>query len=72
METCYDYLGCTKSDCIMFKTKDTPCWKVDGTLCNHFGIQAVRDEVEGEKEKVCQLSGCIYYQTAKARGLTTR
>ena len=73
MEKCHEYLGCTKLDCVMFEIKDkTPCWKVDGTLCNHLGIQDLRDEVEGAKEKICEISGCIYYQTAKARGLTSR
>ena len=72
METCYEYLGCQKHDCVMFQMKDkTPCWKVDGTLCNHLGIEAVKDEIEGDKEKVCEISGCIYYQNAKLRGLVT-
>ena len=73
MELCYEYLGCTKNDCVMFKIKDqAPCWKVKGTLCNHLGIETVRDEVPGAKETVCEVSGCIYFQNAKARGLVRK
>ena len=44
MEPCYEYLGCEKKDCIMHGRKDTnSCWEVEGTLCNHPGIQIERN-----------------------------
>ncbi len=72
MEPCYEYLGCKKHDCVMFQIKNnTPCWQVEGTLCNHIGIETVREEIEGNKEKVCEISGCIYYQLARTKGMVS-
>ena len=71
MEACYEYLGCDKKECIMYGRKDTKrCWEIEGTLCNHPGIQIVRDRLAGKKkEEACIRSGCIYYKAAKARGI---
>jgi len=70
MESCYEYLGCDMKDCIMHERKDTKrCWEVEGTLCNHHGIQIVRDNLAGKKEDACNHSVCIYYKAAKDRGI---
>ena len=70
MEPCYEYLGCDKKDCIMYGRKDTNrCWEIEGTLCNHLGIQIMRDIHKGKKEDVCDHSGCIYYKFAKDRNI---
>jgi len=70
MEPCYEYLGCDKRDCIMHGRKDTNrCWEVEGTLCNHPGIQIMRDKLAGKKENACNGSGCIYYKAAKDRNI---
>ena len=71
MEKCYEYLGCSKKDCIMFKKQDNKyCWDVGGTLSNYDGIEIMRKRM-GNKKKVeaCASSGCIYFQTAKNRDL---
>jgi len=63
MEACYDYLGCDKQDCIMRGRKDNKtCWEVEGTLCNHDGIQVMMDKLGGKKENTCARIGCIYYK----------
>ncbi len=73
MEACYEYLGCNKEECIMHRRKDNkPCWEVEGTLCNHQGIQLMRDKLDGKKEDACIRSGCIYYKAAKDRGIGKR
>lgn len=70
MEPCYEYLACDEKDCIMHGRKDTKrCWEVEGTLCNHSGIQIMRDKLAGKKEYVCSRSGCIYYKAAKERNI---
>ncbi len=71
MEACYEYLGCDKTDCIMHGRKDTNrCWETEETLCNHPGIQIVREKLVGKtKEYACARSGCIYYKAAKDRGI---
>jgi hypothetical protein len=70
MESCYEYLGCDKKDCIMHaRTDTTRCWEIDGTSCNHFGIQMVRNSMPGKKEAACIRVGCIYYKAAKASGV---
>ena len=54
MEKCYEYFGCNKKDCVMYKNKDkTKCWDVQGTLCNHPGMKIM------DKNK-CKC--CIYYE----------
>ena len=66
MEACYEYLGCGIEDCIMHGRKDKEhCWKVEGILCNHHGIQLVREQLAGMKEDACGRSGWIYYKYAK-------
>ncbi len=68
MEVCYEYLGCSKTDCIMHGRKDgVPCWEVENTLCNHHGIELVRRKTEGRKEDACRRAGCIYYKVARRR-----
>ena len=70
MESCYEYLGCAKKECIMYRQKDTThCWEVEGTLCNHRGIQIMREKLAGTKEDACDRSGCIYYKAAKEHGI---
>ena len=71
MESCYEYLGCDKKDCIMYKEKsDQRCWEVEGTLCNHPGIQFMREELEGKKkEHSCINSACIYYKAAHGQSV---
>jgi hypothetical protein len=67
MEACFEYLGCKKQDCPMFKQKNNKkCWEVEETLCNHHGIELVRKESVGNKENACLKSGCIYYKAASA------
>lgn len=61
MEKCYEYLGCTNEDCIMFSRKGTtPCWEVEGTLCSHNGIEIVLKKM---KSKLDACIHCIYYQS---------
>lgn len=69
MEKCYEYLGCDKSTCIMHQVDDnTPCWKVEGTQCNHRLIEQVRERFPGTKEELCAFCGCIYYKEAHEAG----
>lgn len=69
MEACYEYLGCCQTGCIMYGRKhNRRCWEVEGTLCNHQGIQIVRAEFS-KKVDACAHSSCIYYKAAKERGL---
>ncbi len=68
MEACYEYLGCDKQECIMHGQKgNNNCWEVDGTLCNHEGIEIVRSKHGGQKENACARSNCIYYKAAMVR-----
>ncbi|MDQ7006964.1 MAG: hypothetical protein Q9Q40_07010 [Acidobacteriota bacterium] len=67
METCHEYLGCDKTDCVMHGAATArPCWEVEGTLCNHHGIALVRAVLPGRKEDSCVRSGCIYYRAFKS------
>lgn len=67
MEACYEYLGCDQKDCIMYGRKNgNHCWEVDGTLCNHLGIQLLRDKLDGDKINACARIGCIYYKANAA------
>ncbi len=39
------------------------CWEVEGTLCNHHGIQLLRDRMKDmTKEEICIRASCIYYR----------
>jgi len=59
MEKCYEYLGCTKVDCIMRKLpEDKHCWEVEGTLCSSHGIEFIR-KMTDKKIEICK--DCIYY-----------
>jgi len=70
MEKCYEYLGCTMHDCVMYgREDDTRCWEVEETLCSHPAIQRIRDKLGGKKENACARGGCIYYRAAKDGGL---
>ncbi len=70
MEACYEYLGCGKKDCIMQGRKNGPyCWELEGTLCNHYGIEITREELGGKKADACARSACIYFTVAKSRNL---
>ena len=56
MEKCYEFLGWSKTDCVMYGNKDEiACWDVEGTLCNHEGLEMM---VKKGKDK-CKY--CIYY-----------
>ena len=71
MEPCHEYLGCNKTDCIMFhENGGKRCWEIEGTLCNHPGIDLMRKNHPGDKVDACKRAGCIYYQAASKRGLT--
>ncbi len=68
MEKCYEYLGCSKVDCIMHRRKDNKyCWEVEETLCNSHSIEIARKKVRGKKADACFRSGCIYFNAAKKR-----
>ncbi len=70
MEACYEYLGCDKKDCVMFhRGADARCWEIEGTLCNHHGIEIARKKLGTRKQDACVRSGCIYYELAKIRNL---
>ena len=68
METCCEYLGCRQTTCVMYGVGHAAhCWQVEGTLCNHHGIELVRRKNDKDKEAACERSRCIYYRAAKAR-----
>ena len=69
MQECYEYLGCTERNCKMHGINDViSCWEIEGTLCNHHGIELVGKQFTGKtKEEICIISHCIYYRTAKSR-----
>ena len=70
MEACYEYLGCREKDCPMYGQKGNKhCWEVEGTLCNHIGIQLVSEDSTGTKEDACANLHCIYYEAARDRGI---
>ena len=56
MEKCYEYLGCDKYDCVMYGKSDVNCWEVEGTLCNHPGMELM------EKAKINKCVYCVYYK----------
>jgi hypothetical protein len=59
MEKCYRYIGCDKTDCVMYEKDDeTKCWDVQGTLCNHPGMELM------EKKSIDKCKYCIYYKEA--------
>jgi len=63
---CFEYLGCPKMDCAMYKNDDDKyCWDVEETLCNHQGIELVRKRTDGNKAEACARSNCLYYRYAK-------
>lgn len=67
METCFEYLGCQNRDCVMYGIgRPVMCWQVEGTLCNHHGIEIMRGLHGDNKEAACARSSCIYYRFAKA------
>jgi len=72
MEACYEYLGCGETHCIKYGHKDTePCWKIEGTSCNHSTLKLVLETFPGIiKEDACNRSGCIYYKAAKQHLIT--
>ena len=68
MESCYEYLGCHKTECVMHGMGNAKlCWQVEGTLCSHHGIELVRRVCDKDKEAACARSSCIYYRAAKTR-----
>jgi len=70
MEKCYEYLCCPEKDCIMYNRQDDiACWEVEGTLCNHSGIEYIREISVGKKKLACEHSACIYFLEARKRHL---
>lgn len=60
METCYEYFGCNKTDCVMF-TKDKGiinCWDFKDTLCNHPYIVTLIEEK-------CKF--CLYHRDVRPK-----
>ena len=54
----------------MRKVDDQHCWEVDGTLCNHLGIELTKGKYANRpKEEACAHSYCIYYKAAKELGI---
>jgi len=50
----------------MFQQKDLKhCWEVEETLSSNEAIQIFREISDGNKERYCVLSGCIYYEFVK-------
>ena len=67
MEKCYEYLGCDKKDCIMYKRSDNkPCWEVEETLCCSPGVENMKKELGGKKINACVK--CIYYKAVNELG----
>ncbi len=62
MDKCYNYFDCQKKhDCPAYNTKkDTKCWKIKGTLCDH--------ELSGilNKHHRTKCDFCLYYQYRKS------
>ena len=59
MEKCYEYFGCKKTECIVYKNlSDKPCWETEGTLCFFEPIQVIDDTNEKAK---CDF--CLYRNT---------
>jgi hypothetical protein len=48
---------------------DIACWEVEGTLCNHSGIEYIREISVGKKKLACEHSACIYFLEARKRHL---
>jgi hypothetical protein len=65
MESCHEYLGCHKTDCVMFQEPDKHCWEIEGTLCHSREFEIVRSENAGQKINACAV--CIYHQAANQR-----
>jgi len=64
-EQCFNYLGCKNKDCIMHgQAKDSHCWEVEGTECNHIGIKYVQTHFKGSKISQCIKINCLYIQYA--------
>lgn len=65
MEKCYEYLGCDKKSCVMYGNKsEAKCWDVQGTLCNHSGVERL------VKMGIDKCKYCIYYKaTNKVEGI---
>jgi len=62
MEACYEYLGCKKTECVMFKMPPgTKCWEVEGTLCSNDCLEAVERGAFATDKRKCKY--CIYYKT---------
>ena len=63
MKKCYEYLECTKDDCIMHKISgDKHCWEVEGTLCISGCVEYLSKKT-GKKINICKH--CIYYKEMK-------
>ena len=68
METCYDYLACHQTKCVMYgKAKGRLCWQVEGTLSNHHGIEIARRLCGKDKEAACARVSCLYYRATKTK-----
>ena len=57
---CHEFFECKKTDCIMFKEKETRfCWEIDPGLTPC--INHVVDGLEEMKDKLSYCRDCLYY-----------
>ncbi len=60
MEKCYNYFECNKKECVVFSITDgTPCWEIEGTLCNSDAVFHL-NKIKGGKTFSCKM--CLYYR----------
>lgn len=64
MESCWEYLGCGKTTCVMHGRKDLHCWEVEGTLCNNHAIEILMARQHATKADACAHAKCLYYEAA--------
>lgn len=58
MESCYELLNCTKTNCAMYKRKGTmSCWELEEILCANPSIEPLKNE----KKNKCE--DCLYYKS---------
>ena len=59
MEKCYEYFGCRKTECPMYRRKDVNCWELEETLCFGDNNEFIKSKLFGTGKKKCDI--CIYY-----------
>ncbi len=61
MEKCYKYLACMQKNCVMYGREDSiNCWEVKETLCNHPGVELIKNV----KKNKCEF--CIYFKACNS------